>query len=563
MAGSRLLKKPRLRIQTKLLFVLLGISLIPLIVFAYIAQDDIVSISRYTIEASNSLGQSAAADSAAALEHLGTEIIKQKAQDVALQCRIFISSHPHLTLADLQRNQQFQKIAVQSVGKTGYTIVYERRTGIMRFHPNREIVNFDMHRWRDMLPEFWNLFEKTLDGSTGGGFYNWKDSDQVIRRKYMYMAPVEGTPYMVAATTYIDEFSRPVEETRLRIAAATEKIKEEVNRAINGIQGNFTAIMFLIVLLVVYVSFVMSRAITMPILALIKGAKAIGRAEMEYKVVVRTGDELEDLADSFNKMASDLKWHMEDLQCTTAEKERLQKELEIARGIQQRLLPQHAPEIEGIDVAASNLPAREIGGDFFDFIPVSLDAWGFVIADVSGKGMPAAIFMGLSRTLVRASTTDNPSAAAAIRQANELICRDSTSGMFVTLFYGVYETKRRLLRYVNAGHNPPLLIRRGNSEPMALKARGIALGVIHFIDLEERELTLEGGDILVCFTDGVTEAINADHEPFGTERLIEIVMENRQRRAGEIVAAIEKAVMDYAGKEPQFDDITLMVVKVL
>ncbi|MCX7635941.1 MAG: SpoIIE family protein phosphatase, partial [Syntrophales bacterium] len=442
------------------------------------------------------LGHSAASDSAVALENLGAELIRQKALDVALQCRIFILSHRGLTVKDLQRHPEFKKIAVQSVGRTGYTIIYEQRTGIMRFHPNPELVNYDMHLWKDMLPEFWELFEKTLDGSAGGGYYNWRDSDGEIRRKYMYMTPIEGTPFMVAATTYIDEFSRPAEETRLRIAGATKKMNEEVDRTINGIHASFSAILLVIALLVIYLSFVISRTITQPILALIKGAKAIGRVEMEYKVQVTTGDELEELADSFNKMSSDLKWHMEDLKCTTAEKERLQKELEIARSIQQRLLPQNPPEIEGLDIWANNIPAQEVGGDFYDFIPVSLDSWGFVIADVSGKGMAAAIFMGLSRTLIRASTTDNPRAAEAIRQANELICRDSTSGMFVTVFYAVYHPPSRRLRYVNAGHNPPLLIREGNKAPLPLKGRGIALGVIHFIDIEECEITLERGDMV-------------------------------------------------------------------
>lgn len=158
-----------------------------------------------------------------------------------------------------------------------------------------------------------------------------------------------------------------------------------------------------------------------------------------------------------------------------------------------------------MDLAANNIPAQEIGGDFYDYIPISRGSWGLVIADVSGKGMPAAIFMGLSRTIVRASATDNPSPAAAIKQANELICRDSTSGMFVTLFYAILNAKERKLRYVNAGHNPPLLIRNGG-EVESLRTRGIALGVTHYIDLQEAERILRPGDTIVFYTDGVTEA---------------------------------------------------------
>ena len=560
MATTAPVKDPRFRIRTKMLLVLLGISLIPLVVFGYIARQDIEEVSRYTVKASNAIGERASQDSAKALEDLGAGMIRQKAIDVALQCAIYLRRHPGVPIKKFQMDKEFQQIAVQSVGVTGYTIIFDRK-GVMLFHPNRELINYDMHNWREMLPGFWALFEQSFDGSSGGGYYNWQDSDRVIRRKFMYIAPIQETQYMVAATTYIDEFSRPAEETKERIATATANIREEINRSIEGISSSFIAIMAAMLLIVAAISFLLSRMITNPILALMRGAKAIGRVEMEHTVEVKTGDELEVLADSFNKMARDLKWHMEDLKCTTAEKERLQKELEIARGIQLRLLPQHPPYIEGMDLVANNIPAQEIGGDFYDYIPISRGSWGLVIADVSGKGMPAAIFMGLSRTIVRASATDNLSAAAAIKQANELICRDSTSGMFVTLFYAILDVKERKLRYVNAGHNPPLLIRNGG-EVELLRARGIALGVTHYIDLQEAERTLQPGDTIVFYTDGVTEAINAEEEAFGERRLIEIVRENSSLPARGIIGKVEEAVVAFAGKEPQFDDITLLVLKV-
>ncbi|MDI9571525.1 MAG: SpoIIE family protein phosphatase [Pseudomonadota bacterium] len=560
MAATAPVSDPRLRIRTKMLLVLLGISLVPLVLFGYIAQRDIEEVSKYTVKATTAIGESAAEDSALALENLGAEMIRQKAIDVALQCGVYLRRHPGVPIERFQADKAFQAIAVQSVGVTGYTIVFDRQ-GVMRFHPNPELVNYDMHNWKDMLPGFWALFEHTFDGSSGGGYYNWQDSDRVIRRKFMYIAPIRGTPYMVAATTYIDEFSRPAEETKGRIATATESIRGEIKKVVEGIRTSFVMIMTAMFLIVAAISFFLSRMITDPILALMRGAKAIGRVEMEHTVEVKTGDELEVLADSFNAMARDLKLHMENLRCTTAEKERLEKELEIARGIQLRLLPQRPPSIEGMDLAANNVPAQEIGGDFFDFIPISPGSWGLVIADVSGKGMPAAIFMGLSRTIVRASATDNLSAAAAIRQANELICRDSTSGMFVTLFYAILDVQERRLRYVNAGHNPPLLL-RNDGEVEQLRTRGIALGIARSIDLQEDERDLQPGDMVVLYTDGVTEAINDRSEAFGVGRLIEIVRENSELPARGIIAKLEEAVVAFAGKEPQFDDITLLVLKV-
>lgn len=552
---------PRFRIRTKILLVFLGLSIIPLLLFGYIAFRDIREVSNYVVQSSTTVGNSAANDSAKALEALGAEILRQRAIDVALQCKIFIDAHPGLSTQDLQSSREFQRIAVQPVGETGYTIVYEKWTGIMRFHINPRLINFDMHNWREKLPDFWALFERSLDGTPVGGYYDWQDTDRKIRKKFMYIAPVEGTRFMVSATTYIDEFSRPANLTKNQIDESTRTINEQMNESIAGIRNTFVAILLAMIFVVACISYSLSQMITDPIIALIRGVKALGRGDMEYQVAVKTGDELESLANSFNKMITDLKHHVEELQCTTAEKEGLLKELEIARGIQQRLLPQTAPKIEGMDLAAHNEPAREVGGDFYDFIPVMEDNLGLVIADVSGKGMPAAMFMGLSRTIIRASATGDPAATNAIKQANELICRDSTSGMFVTLFYAVLNTRWKRLRYVNAGHNPPMVFRKGSDEPIFLRAKGIALGVAHEIDLQELSIDLASGDTLVMYTDGITEAINEQEEAFGLERLIQVILSCRGWSSQAIIDQVQQEVISFAGSQPQFDDITLMILK--
>ncbi len=552
----------RLKIRTKFLLVFLGISVIPLMLFGYIAFRDIREVSRYVLKSSDSIEVSASSDSALALEALGAEILRQKAVDVALQCRIFIDAHPGMSTKDLQKSREFQKIAVQPVGETGYTIVYEKKTGIMRFHINPALIDFNMRNWKDKLPDFWALFERSLDGTPGGGYYDWQDSDKKIRKKFMYIASVEGTNFMVSATTYIDEFSRPAKAIRKQIAESTRNINEQIQEGISGIRITFLMILLIMTMTVAVISLNLARMITKPIIALSRGVRALGRGDMEYRVEVKTGDELESLAKSFNRMTTDLKIHMEELQCTTAEKEGLLKELEIARGIQQRLLPKVAPAMKDIEIAANNIPAREVGGDFYDFVPVTEDTWGLVIADVSGKGMPAAMLMGLSRTIVRASATGNPDVANVIKQANELICRDSTSGMFVTLFYGVMNAHEKRFRYVNAGHNHPLWYRKGTDEIIPLCSKGIALGVMRPIDLKEEEITLSSGDVLVLYTDGITEAVNENMIPFGKERLIDLIRNIHTMPAKEIINAIQREVSEFAGHQPQFDDITLMVVKV-
>ena len=244
------------------------------------------------------------------------------------------------------------------------------------------------------------------------------------------------------------------------------------------------------------------------------------------------------------------------------ELERRAYEMEIAGGIQQSFLPESPPRIEGVELAGLNLPAKEVGGDFYDFIPVSQDKWGLVIADVSGKGIPAALFMALSRALVRANTVGNPTASHAIRRANDLIVEDDRVNMFVTLFYSVLDPARKTLTYVNAGHNPPLMLRRDGRGIALLEAKGIALGVMPDIGLEERQISLREGDMVVLYTDGVTEAINNKEEQFGKERLISIAEKNCNLPASELVKRILKEITEFSQGQPQFDDLTLMILKV-
>jgi len=185
----------------------------------------------------------------------------------------------------------------------------------------------------------------------------------------MAIVPVSGTPYMVAATTYIHEFSIPMEETKKKISEATRSINARVNQMLDGIYATFIHFIIIMVIAILVISFWLSRTITRPIVALTEGAKAIGRGELDYRVEVTTDDEFGTLARAFNRMASDLKEHMSELARTTADKESFLKELEIARRLQRRLLPDQPPSIPGYDIAADNMPAREVGGDFFDFIP--------------------------------------------------------------------------------------------------------------------------------------------------------------------------------------------------
>ncbi|MBN1580078.1 MAG: GAF domain-containing protein [Anaerolineae bacterium] len=243
-----------------------------------------------------------------------------------------------------------------------------------------------------------------------------------------------------------------------------------------------------------------------------------------------------------------------------AERQRLARELLVAREIQASFLPEQYPSLPGWELDAFWQSARQVGGDFYDMFVLPDNRVGLVIADVADKGIPAALFMALSRTLVRIVAHSGLEPAQVLERTNDLIISDTHSDLFVTVFYVLLDPESGELVYANGGHNPPILIRQ-NGEVESLRARGIVLGIVSPIHLEEKRVTVEPGDTLVMYTDGVTDAINEDEEEFGTARLAEIVRRTREQPSQDMLAAIYNAVLAFTGDTPQFDDVTLVVVK--
>ena len=251
------------------------------------------------------------------------------------------------------------------------------------------------------------------------------------------------------------------------------------------------------------------------------------------------------------------------------EMERKNTELAIAAEIQQSFLPDNISQIEGFDIAGRSVMAKEVGGDFFDVIPLEVlpigkDHLGIMIADVSGKGIPAALFMALSRIVVRVNATwYGRKPAEAIRDANTIISHDSRSGMFVTLFYGFLDSENRTLTYVNAGHNPPIHFHAKDKSLRELEATGIAMGAMDDAEYSQASVRIAPGDILILYTDGITEAENVNLEMFGVERFQQTILNSASLSAKEISDEILKAVKEFTGGHPQSDDITLMVIRSL
>jgi serine phosphatase RsbU (regulator of sigma subunit) len=255
--------------------------------------------------------------------------------------------------------------------------------------------------------------------------------------------------------------------------------------------------------------------------------------------------------------------HLVAIAVEEARRQQLENELALGQEMQLGLLPATCPVIPGWECAAFYQPARQLGGDFYDFIemPSQPGRMGLVIADAVDKGVSAALLMALGRTSIRSSILGSRSPAHALMRANESLLHDIQSALFLTAFYGVLDTRSGSLVYANAGHNPPLWRRGVSGQFQELSARGAVLGVFDQLELEDRAIDVAPDDLLIFYTDGVTEAMNTARQQFGERRLREAVAAMPGATAQQVLEAVVDAVQAFAGDAAQSDDLTLLVVK--
>ena len=238
----------------------------------------------------------------------------------------------------------------------------------------------------------------------------------------------------------------------------------------------------------------------------------------------------------------------------------LQNELDVGRKMQQSILPTHYPEGDDYQIFGSMEPARSVGGDFFDVFRLENDRVGLAIADVSDKGVPAALFMMSSRAMLKGSAIGRFNPGDVLHELNDLLYENNETMMFVTLLYATYHTATGELTYANGGHNPPLIVHADGTSTLLPATGGVALGVMPGIKYRQNTVTLSPGDAVVFYTDGVTEAMNAENEEFGTTSLQEVFAETPPTGVRQATMAVFDAVNDFAGDTPQSDDITCMTL---
>ncbi len=274
--------------------------------------------------------------------------------------------------------------------------------------------------------------------------------------------------------------------------------------------------------------------------------------------------DLDDLSVTIEKAIEQIRY-IKTMQKEHTQLESIKGDLAVAREIQQAILPRIFPPFpenaHQLDIAASMNAAKDVGGDFYDFFRIDDERIGFVIADVSGKGVPAAIFMAVSRTLIRATGIRGVSAAECMTYSNVLLAKESVNCMFVTVFYGIYNIKTGEVTYTNAGHNPPYLLKANGSLKSLGNSKNIAAGVMEDIPFTEETLQLEPGDTLLMYTDGVTEATDTEEKEYGEARLEALLKQSTQADCQQIIDNVKADVKAFVGEAEQSDDITLLALK--
>ncbi len=342
----------------------------------------------------------------------------------------------------------------------------------------------------------------------------------------------------------------------------------EVRSYLNSFLIKMIVISFAIIglTIIVYIFFVRGM-VTKPIGQLTEFTEEITSSnEFTGKhIEMKTGDEIESLSLSFNYMLEELEDYIHNLAKITAEKERIGAELDVARHIQASMLPcifPAFPERHEFDIYATMTPAKEVGGDFYDFFLVDDDHLALVIADVSGKGVPAALFMMISKTLIKSATQNGLSPKEVLEKVNNQLCESNEAEMFVTVWLGIMEISTGKMKCANAGHEFPAIMHSGGDWELYKDRHGFVLAGMENSKYKEYEIDLKEGDRIFVYTDGVAEATDINNNLYGTDRMIDALNRAKDKRCDELLKYLHEDIDTFVGEADQFDDITMLTLEI-
>ncbi len=458
--------------------------------------------------------------------------------------------------ADITLKSMQDDIISMKIGETGYAFLLDNKGNIIA-HPKYNEIN-----------------TKPLESATGDYLQAIRDivskpeglTTAHIDDKLCYIAysKLPTTKWSLAVVVEVDEIIKPAVETKKQIDEYTEQTQGYITKTLREVLIVLVIVLAVSAMIILVCSYLLSKTITNPIKILLSKVVKIGEGDLDTQIDDRGKDEIAELAKAFNKMTIDLKTYIKNISKITAEKERIGAELAFATKIQASMLPCIFPPFparEEFEIYATMLPAKEVGGDFYDFFLVDDDHLAVVIADVSGKGVPAALFMVITKTLIKNSVYGK-TPQEVFETVNQQLCENNDASMFVTAFMGILEISTGEFTYVNAGHNPPL-IKRANGDFAWLATKpGFVLAGMEDMSYSQDKIILGQDDVIYMYTDGVTEAVNRNDELFSNEKLLMDINKYKDCRLNELLSSIKSEIDEFADGAEQADDITMLALKI-
>ena len=452
-----------------------------------------------------------------------------------------------------------------SDGNGGFSFVVNQN-GHVVFSPKTE--GELQVRWASVAPDLRESDNKELAQLVSDAMEGKTDVRLVELDDGVYY--MNGAPMKTLGWTMVSAFSQDVADKPAEMMVGNyQQIQEETaavylrKRAVS--RTTIMILLFVATGLTLLSGIVLGKKIVTPLNTITKRIAALSGSNLEFKMedAFRTEDEIEVLAQAFANLSHKTAMYLDEVRSVTAEKERISTELHMANQIQESMLPSifpAFPERREFDIYATMDPAREVGGDFYDFFLIDEDHLCMVIADVSGKGVPAALFMMISKIIIQSCAMLGRSAGEILTKTNEALCSNNRMEMFVTVWLGILEISTGRITAANAGHEYPVLKKDGRFE-LFKDRHGLVIGGIDGINYKEYEFRMEPGDKIFVYTDGVAEAMNSDKELFGTDRLVEALNSDSGAKPQKILRNVRAAVDDFVGDAEQFDDLTMLCME--
>ena len=408
--------------------------------------------------------------------------------------------------------------------------------------------------------EFENILSDVnyADYDLGTLMANGKSGSVLVNNVYYYFAPIKTNGWWVVIHADPDQIKAPIKAMTADISNSSNELVQSLKFLVVNIAIVFVLNFILTALISVWIAKKLGGEITEPLIQMKEGVENLGYKQMHIEV--DTDDEVGSLAHAFNNMQDNLIKYIDDLKDMTAEKERIGAELDVATRIQENMLPNifpYRPDREEFDLYASMTPAKEVGGDFYDFFMVDDTHLALVIADVSGKGVPAALFMVITKTLIKNAVLQKMTASQVAETVNAQLYETNKEGMFVTVWLGIFDLTTGKMDCVNAGHEYPAIKRKDGYFELFQDKHCFVMAGFEDSIFKQYELQLYPGDRLFVYTDGVPEATNANQELFGNDRMVRALNE-ATGDCRSVIDTVNDAIGTFVGDAEQFDDITML-----